>query len=92
MTNRSWVATEKHATIQKSVFRVLLAWHKKGNVRGNIAEQVEGSKWQVEGSGREERRAGERGGNGWWRGGERHRNYRVTRTVNTPTGVQHGQQ
>lgn len=29
---------------------------------------------------------GERGG------GERHRNYRVTRAVNTPTGVQRGQQ
>ena len=51
--------------IQKSVSRVLLAWHKKGNVCGNIAEQVEGSKWQVEGSGCEERRVGERGGNGW---------------------------
>lgn len=51
--------------IQKFVSRVLLAWHKKGNVCGNIAEQVEGSKWQVEGSGCEEGRVGERRGNGW---------------------------
>lgn len=65
MTNRSWAAIEKHAMIQKFVSRVLLAWHKKGNVCGNIAEQVEGSKWQVEGSGCEEGRVGERRGNEW---------------------------